>query len=546
MTMKRSHWLLVCASILALFVGWRLPLLSQIYHQDEFKWALDVDFKYHLYGSIPHPPFAETLYMLWGQVFHYDWLRVVPLIFACFNILLGVALVRRWYGEKAAIWFGVLFSIMTASLQAATQVDIDGAFLPFWTLIAFWAATDLKDPTLRKRGIALLTVACIGGFLTKLSFVLVPVTLIAEAMMDGRLKIKRTYLIGALTLGIIGLVLWVSPVLDGLLLVRYAKGFGFLNLLHRDYFELTLLSLKSVVLLGPAALLALFVAIKERKRYLLMCLFVASQLSFYTVLFDFTHRTLERYMLVLALPIAVVVGDFFARHFSEEAARDRRAWLASALFLVAFAFVLFALPKQAIPLHPKEQFVQKVAHFDFGFLIPISGGSGPIGFYVPADVTLYAFALVTILAAWFVFRRENKRILLPMLALLIAFPILTDEEFALGKLYGNASKLAKDTIAWVNANPDIKQVITYNDIGGWELHEGGKYANRFYLEPTFASSTAARFAAFDGFYLVVGMPPLAPDSAQVRYFTQCGNVHHAVDGQVMADVYDCRGVPFTP
>jgi hypothetical protein len=98
----------------------------------------------------------------------------------------------------------------------------------------------------------------------------------------------------------------------------------------------------------------------------------------------------------------------------------------------------------------------------------------------------------------------------------------------------------------VNANPDIKQVITYNDIGGWELHEGGKYANRFYLEPTFASSTAARFAAFDGFYLVVGMPPLATDSAQVRYFTQCGNVHHAVDGQVIADVYDCRGVPFTP
>jgi hypothetical protein len=544
--MNKKHWLAACGLVLALFIGLRLPLLSQIYHQDEFKWAMDVDFKYHLYGSIPHPPFAETLYMLWGQAFGYDWLRVAPLLFACFNLLIGLALVRRWFGAKAAIWFGILFAAMTASLQASVQIDIDGAFLPFWTLVAFWAATDLKDPKLRKRGTILLVVACIGGFLTKLSFSLVPITIIAEAIFDGRLKIKRNYLIGALTFGILGVLLWISPALDGFLLVRYAKGFGFLNLLHRDYFELMLLSLKSVLLLGPAAILAVCFAIKEPKRHLFQILFVASQLLFYVVLFDFTHRTLERYMLVLAFPIAVVAGDFLAQYLTKAHLKDKKGWIAGAILLAVFFGITFALPKVAIPLQPKTQFVQKVAHLDFGFLIPISGGSGPIGFYVPTDVTLYAFAVVAILSAWFIFRKQNAKLLASLILLLLAYPLLSDEEFAFGKLYGNASALAKQTIAWVNANPDIKQVITYNDIGGWELHEGGKYYKRFYLNPEFQSSTQERMAAYDGYYLVVGMPPLPPDDPSVKYFASCKDAYHQTDKQVTADVYDCHGVKYAP
>ena len=542
--MKQKHWFFACALSLALFVGLRLPLLSQIYHQDEFKWAMDVDFKYDMYGSIPHPPMAETAYMLWGKVFAYDWLRVVPLIVGCLNLLLGLALVRRWFGERAAIWFGLLYAVMTASLHAATQVDIDGSFLPFWTLVAFWASTDLKDPKFKKRGMMLLAIACVGGFLTKLSFALVPITIIAEAMFDGRLKIKRQYLIGAFTLALIGVVLWITPVMDGLLLVRYAKGFGFLNLLHRDYFELLLLCLKSLVLIGPAAVLALCFAIKEPKRHLFQILFVASQLLFYTVLFDFTHRTLERYMLVLALPVAVVVGDFFARYATPEALRNKRGLILAGILLAIFAGITFGLPKDAIPLHPKQQFVQKVVHFDFGFLIPISGGSGPIGFFVPTDVTIYAFALVTIFSAWFVFRGGDKRLIPSMIVLIFAFALLADQEFAFGALYGNASRLAKQTIAWVNANPEIKHVITYNDIGGWELHEGNKYFKRFYLNPDFQAATQQRMAEYDGHYLVIGMPPLPPDDPSVKYFATCKDIYHQTDKKVTADVYDCRGVEY--
>jgi len=541
--MKQKHWLIACALLLALFVGLRLPLLSQIYHQDEYKWAQIEDPKYHLQGTIPHPPLAETSYRVWGSIFGYSDLRGLPLLISCINFLLGLFLVRRWFGEKAALWFGLILAVMTASLQASTQIDIDGAFLPFWSLIAFWGATDIKDAKLRKRGLIILAIAMIGGFFTKLSFALIPAVLVAEAMFDGRLKIKRNYLIGACTAGVLAVVLWISPALNGIKFVTYAKSFGFLNI-HRDYFELLLLCLKSLVLLGPAAIVALLFAIKQPKRHLFQILLVSSQLLFYIVLFDFTHRTLERYLLALALPVAIVTGDALSQWMDRMATRSRPGLIGALLVLAMFAGIAFTLPKDAIPLHPKEQFIQKVAHLDLGFLIPISGGSGPIGFFVPTDVTIFSFAIVMILCAFLVFKKQDKRLVLALISLLFVFPLLANEEYAFGKLYGNASRLALDAIAWVNANADIKQVITYNDIGGWELGEAKKYFKRFYLNPDFQAATQERMSEYDGYYLVVGMPPLPPNDPSVKYFASCKDTYHQTDQKITADVYDCRGVTY--
>ncbi|MEI7512151.1 MAG: glycosyltransferase family 39 protein [Candidatus Uhrbacteria bacterium] len=541
--MKQKHWLIACVLLFVLFVGLRLPLLSQIYHQDEYKWAQIEDPKYGLQGSIPHPPLVETLYRAWGGVFGYDYLRGLPLLVTCVNILLGMFLVRRWFGEKAALWYGLILTVMTASLQASTQIDIDGAFLPLWSLIAFWGATDIKDPKLRKRGIVILAIAMFGGFITKISYILVPIVLIAEALFDGRLKVKRSYLISAFTFSILAVVLWISPVLNGIGFVTYAKSFGFLNI-HRDYFELLLLCLKSTVLLGPVAVVALLSAFKQPKRYMFQILLVVSQLLFYIVIFDFTHRTLERYLLALALPIAMVAGDALSQWMDREAIRSKGGWIGALIVLALFSGLTFVLPKEAIPLHPKEQFVQKVVHMDLGFLIPISGGSGPIGFFVPTDVTIFSFAIVMILCAFLVFKKQDKRLILPLILLLFAFPLLADEEFSFGKLFGNASRLAIDATAWVNNNPDINQVITYNDIGGWELGESKKYYKRFYLNPEFQNSTRKKMTEFDGYYLVVGMPPLPPEDPSMKYFEQCRDVYHQTDQKISADVYDCRGVEY--
>ncbi len=543
MFQKSDHrWKWLLSAILVVFVLFRLPALQQIYHQDEYKWAQIVKPSYGLAGASVHPPFTENVFRVWGMVAGFDHLRVFVLLFSIANLFLAMALANRWYGKRAAAWCGILLATSAASVLASVQIDIDGAFLPFWSLLAFHAATDVWQKS-NRRGWMLLVVACIGGFFSKISFGLVPVTLAVEEAVRRGLKIPRKVLLVATAVCVVLGALWLSPLLDGVGPVRYAKSFGVLNFLHRDYFEILLLTMKVTVLFGPVALMACVGLLTHLKRYRVLALFVLTQFLFYIVIFDFSHRTLERYLLVFVMPIALIAGDVLAQATLQW--RPSRRGLALAGIMSALLASIVLIPKDVIPLIPKAEFVRRGAHLDFSFLIPISGGSGPIGFFVPADVTLFAFVgmLALCLIAWRK-PRLTTTLLPSMLCLLFIYPLLTTIEFNFGAFYGNASSVAKRAIQFVNASPEIASVITYNDIGGWELGESKKYFKRFYLNPEYAPTNEKKFASYDGHYLVVAMPPLSADMPSSKYFTKCKNLYHDTDKNVTADVYDCRGVPY--
>ena len=55
-------------------------------------------------------------------------------------------------------------------------------------------------------------------------------------------------------------------------------------------------------------------------------------------------------------------------------------------FITAF---IFLLPHRIIPLLPKTAFVSAVAHGHWRFLLPMTGGSGPLGFYLPVDALAF-------------------------------------------------------------------------------------------------------------------------------------------------------------
>lgn len=541
-----SKTLFYTGALIAVFVLVRLPGLSHIYHQDEYKWAQIVHPAYGLQGTIPHPPLSEWLYHVTGVMFGYDWLRIAPLLFSVANLILGMVLVRRWFCAKSAILFGVLSSIITASAIASLQVDIDGALLPFWTLLAFYGASEWWERHDARRAKWFVSIACIGGLLTKVSFLLVPLTLLLEWIISRRLKISKRVVVLALGIGGALLLLWISPVLNELRVVHYAKSFGFLNFLQRDYFELLLLTMKSIVMVGPVCLVALVAVIRRASRYRHLLVFSALQFIFYFVLFDFTHRTMERYLLAFLFPIMAIASDeIVARYFFRTKRVSWRDTLPAIGITILWTSLLFLVPKTAIPLHPKEEFVRRVLHADTSFLIPISGGSGPIGFFVPADVTLVVFLATALLLFWG-WRRPAFPLsgTLAIASLLFGFGVLTTQEFIFGGLYGNASAVAKKALAYVNAETTISKVITYNDIGGWELGESKKYFKRFYLNAEFASTNEKKFTSFQGHYLVIGMPPLQPTSPAGRYFERCKNSYSDQDKDVSGKVYDCRGVPY--
>jgi hypothetical protein len=107
-------------------------------------------------------------------------------------------------------------------------------------------------------------------------------------------------------------------------------------------------------------------------------------------------------------------------------------------------------------------------------------------------------------------------------------------------MYGNASTIAKRTLAAACQNPDITEVITYNDIGGWELGECKKYFNRFYLNPKFNESNDVRFGAFSGHYVVVEMPPIGTEQKIMKYLETCKTVYQSQDKRINSRIFDCR------
>lgn len=538
MTQKRFWSIVLFLGVFFLLL--RLPGLFHIYHQDEYKWAMIIDPTYGLQGTIPHPPLGEFLYQMTGAVLGYDWLRVLPIFISLANLLLGIILVRRWYGSRVALIFGGLFTILSSSLLASLQVDIDGALLPFWTLLAFLGVSDYRDLRRRRRGLILLGIALLGGFLTKISFFLVPLALFIEWFFQKQFKGQKKIMLGALGLGLFFLLLWISPALDFIRFVRYAKSFGVLNFLSRDYFELLLLTLKSLILLGPWILLAFAAAIRTPKRHRLLLVFVGLQILFYYVLFDFTHRTIERYLLVFVFPVAALAADYLGSLSISFREFTRRGWMILLVCLALFIGIVL-IPKSTLPLHPKEQFVHQILSGRLNFLIPITGGSGPIGFFVPADLTLFAFGLVLVCLFWMKGKTASRRwLVIPLVTFTLLFSLFTSSEYLFGTLYGNASSLAKQALVFVNNTQAISQVITYNDIGGWELHESNKYFKRFYLNPEFTATNEKKFSTYQGYYLVVDMPPISVDQKVAKYLATCKEIYHQSDKMLHARVYDCR------
>ena len=45
-----------------------------------------------------------------------------------------------------------------------------------------------------------------------------------------------------------------------------------------------------------------------------------------------------------------------------------------------------------------------------------------------------------------------------------------------------------------------------------------------------------------GYYFVLDVPQIDPNSAFRRYFDSCDSIYHQVDKKISANVYDCRGI----
>src|SRR3989344_4452460 len=165
----KNRWLLI---IFAVFIFIRFFGLGQIYHQDEYRWATIVNPVFDE-SSGSHPPMNRIVLGLVGSVLGYDSLRVAPFIFSILNLWLIYLISLRLSGNKrTALLAAGLFTINIYSIISNLQIDIDGAILPFFILLGYFAYLHILDRQRKGFWFFIFSLSIIGGFLTKLSFLL--------------------------------------------------------------------------------------------------------------------------------------------------------------------------------------------------------------------------------------------------------------------------------------------------------------------------------------------------------------------------------------
>jgi 4-amino-4-deoxy-L-arabinose transferase-like glycosyltransferase len=537
--------------LLAVFIVIRLPGLSLPYHQDEAKIGEIV--RSHMVGALSgHPPLTELLYLSAGGMVGSDHLRLIPLFFGVVSAMLLYAIVRRRAGIEAAAASLALYAICMYGVFASLMVDTDGAVLPTLFLAAVYAYDRFREAASRRSSyawLAVLALALVIGFLTKLSFVLVLGALILDYLFEVRNRLTRALLIRAsfatLACGGIGLVAVASahlfiPSFDVSQTVIHAL--SYVRFEGRGYLQILIQAVKAIFYLSPLLLVPLVLISKDALiKNRVFVVYLALGAFFYFVLFDFSQGALDKYLMYTIVPLAAIVGTILSQALRGITARSLGAGallgLGSAGILVGLNF----LSPQVLPLYPKTEWISAIAAGNWNILFPFTGGDGPIGVYVSFLLLAAGFIIsgIFVLGARFM-PRTRHTFLVALMVTGIAFNAVFIEEFLFGRINGSAPDALRASLAFIAAS-DVKGVISHGEAGAYELRGIGKFTGRFYAVPGYEEGHRALFAGHTGQYLVVDVPLLNEQSFYRKFFNTCTPVFATSSGVIQAHVYDCAG-----
>lgn len=542
--MRNNRWLII---IFAVFIFIRFFGLDQFYHQDEYRWISIANSEVFGELSSPHPPIMEYSLSLAGKLLGYENLRVTPFIFSILNLLLIYLLALRLPGGRRTAYFAVgLFVVSTYSLIANLQIDIDGAILPFFVLLSYYFYLKItvdKD----KRFIWLFLAAIVGGFMAKISFFLFVAALAIHHLLvlyknkTFKFEIKKSVFL-LVTGASLALAVYVFYNFENSRILEYAAGFKILNFGSRAYFDLFLRLFKFFIWLSPLFFLPVMAGLFKREvfiRHRVWFIYVLFNLIFYLIIFDFTRLPIERYFMFIIAPAVLISTDLLSSFISR--INKKYLFLSLGGFLLLL-MITAAISYEVLPLNPKVAYLDSLKSLNFNFLIPLTGGSGPIGFYVSAQFILWAWlvSFVALLASFFA--KKYREIFIVIFIIFGAgYNILLSSEHLFGNLYGSVDGVTKQSVDYVVNNKEIEGAITYYDAGVYYLKLKNKYDSRFYTAPT--RDYTIKLTEYRGHYLIVDFPAVDKKSEYWRLISRCNLDKKFTDKYVDSYIFDCRELP---
>lgn len=544
----KKYWPILV--LLLIFLLIRLPAIDQIYHQDEAGWILQANPQVN--DVSPHPPLTKYFLRETGLLFGFDHLRIGILFFSILNLWLVYLISLRLTGKKiAALIAAGLFTINIYSLIASLQVDIDGAVLPFFILLSYYGYLHIMEDRKSKKGLIIFCLAMVVGFLTKLSFLLFAGALILDQLLSvyyvkEKVDLKSIFrkvwpwAVGFLAIAGIFYYFYATRLR---VVIDYAEHFKSLNFVSRAYFDLVFKIFKSLAWLSPLLALPVVYGFFKKeifKKYQIWFVYLFLNLVFYLILFDFTTLTIERYFMFLIIPSVLISAETIFNFFKNQNMR-KKVYIIAITAFIALSFLILSLSHDVIPLNPKEAYVDRIKSLDFSFLIPFTGGSGPVGFYFSALFILLSWVAAAISLVLVIFKKQRSLFLAVFIIVGLGYNILFANEYLFGSFYGSVDKVAKETIQYVNSNDNINRVITYYNTGVYSLRLSGKYASRFYTAPK--RNYTPKIENYRGQYMIVDFPAIDKNGRYWPLINRCSLLKSFEDKKIKSYVFNCSSLP---
>lgn len=543
------------AFLILVLILLRIPGLHTSYYQDEYKWPEIVAKNSTLAGTVPHPPLSEKIYVAADRLFGNNNLRVMPFLFSIANALLLYVIVEMLFGVSEALLAVGIFAVSFYSVLASLMVDTDGQILPFYFLLATLGYLKWKSSigTHKKMWLAVFILSVVLGFLTKLSFIIPAGAFLLDYLYDYRSKLNKKRILTTLSILAGAAALLFIALLNAHFIFKsfdfqtsFAYWIHFAKLSNRNYFQTLIELTKSILYLSPLLLLPLILITKETLRKTrLFTIFISLGLVFYLVIFDFSGGALDRYFQFLIVPLCIIAGPVLVQRYKNA---NRHISFEVFIGTIIFAFCIYAVQfvyHVAPPLHPKSEWLGRILHMRWNFLFPFNGGSGPLGFYVSwlfmAIIWLFSLALIVGI-------KYNHKLQKPLLFIFIVLGVLYNgmfiEEYMVGGINGSSRTLLAHSLSYIQQDPSIHHVTTYNDIGGFELKQMGKYRKRLYIDPKFnIQDKIASLNKYKEYYLIINIPQIDQDSVYAKYFNSCVPISKEISGSISSVIYDCKKAP---
>jgi hypothetical protein len=375
--------------------------------------------------------------------------------------------------------------------------------------------------------LGLLCLGAIFGFLIKVVFVVPMAVLAFDFALDKKIfsdkkKMIKSTLYAVSGVVFLALVLILSKFIFPFFKLDYALKYWehFVNFGGRDWFQIFIQFIKSILYTSPLLLLPVFFMDKKVfKKTRLFLLFLLVEIIFYLVIFDFSTGALDRYLQFMIVPLCVISGIVISRIISSGDKKRNKEYTLLGVSLALIIFLSVFVPHFVPSLYPKSAWLSRIFSLKWNFLYPFFGGSGPLGFYISFLFMALSWILSIGLIIFGLAKSDLKKmVLIVLIPIGFMYNFVFIEEYLFGGINGSAPKVLSGAVEFIKNNPNIKFVTVYNDNGGYDIQSIGKYRKRLYIDPKFdINDKISTLNQYKEHYLVIDIPKIDPTSIYQKY-----------------------------